>query len=59
MKIQINVLSDCDGISCGQEALKQMGFNIKNYYASEKESNPIKVTNKRSMILLVSNHYDY
>lgn len=48
MTIQgITILSDCDGISCGQEALSQMGFNVKKYYASEKEKDPIKVTMNR------------
>jgi len=40
----MNVLSLFDGISCGQVALKEIGFNIKNYYASEINKHAIKVT---------------
>lgn len=31
----MNVLSLCDGISCGAIAMKQAGFDITNYYAAE------------------------
>ncbi len=31
----INVLSLCDGMSCGQIALKELGIIVDNYYASE------------------------
>ncbi|MFW6008830.1 MAG: DNA cytosine methyltransferase, partial [archaeon] len=41
---QINVLSLFDGISCGQIALEKLGIKIKNYFASEIEPHPIKVT---------------
>lgn len=40
----INVLSLCDGISCGQIALERNGIEIANYYASEIDKNSIKVT---------------
>ena len=40
----INVLSLCDGMSCGQIALKNIGINVDKYYASEIEKNAIKVT---------------
>lgn len=44
MKDGINVLSLCDGMSCGQIALKELGINIANYYASEIDKAPISVT---------------
>lgn len=31
----LNVLSLCDGISCGHIALEQAGFKVDKYYASE------------------------
>lgn len=40
----MNVLSLCDGMSCGQIALKELGINVDNYYASEIDKNAIKVT---------------
>lgn len=40
----INVLSLCDGMSCGQIALKELGVDVDNYFASEIEQNAIKVT---------------
>lgn len=40
----INVLSLFDGISVAQLALKELGVKISNYYASEIDANPIKVT---------------
>jgi len=40
----INVLSLFDGISCGQMALKRAGIRYDNYYASEIDTNAIKVT---------------
>lgn len=40
----INVLSLCDGMSCGQIALKELGVKVNNYYASEIDENSIKVT---------------
>ena len=39
-----NILSCFDGISCGQEALNQVGITFENYYASEIDKIPIKVT---------------
>jgi len=39
-----NVLSCFDGISCGQEALNQVGITFDNYYASEIDKTPMKVT---------------
>ena len=38
------VLSLFDGISCGQIALNNLGFNIENYFASEIKPHAIKVT---------------
>ncbi len=43
-KEKINVLSLFDGISCGQIALERAGVQVENYFASEIEPNPIKVT---------------
>lgn len=40
----MNVLSLFDGMSCGQIALKNLGINIENYYASEIDKHSIKVT---------------
>ncbi len=40
----INVLSLFDGISVAQLALKELGKNVNNYFASEIDNNPIKVT---------------
>lgn len=40
----MNVLSLCDGMSCGQLALKKLGIPIKAYYASEIKDIAIKVT---------------
>lgn len=40
----INVLSLCDGISCGQIALIELGIVINSYYASEIDKNAIKCT---------------
>ena len=40
----MNVLSLCDGMSCGQIALKELGVPINTYYASEIDKNAIKVT---------------
>lgn len=42
----INVLSLCDGMSCGQIALERSGICVDNYYASEIDKNSIKVTQK-------------
>lgn len=40
----MNVLSLCDGMSCGQIALKELGIKVDKYYASEIDINAIKVT---------------
>ena len=40
----MNVLSLCDGMSCGQITLKELGIKVDNYYASEIDKNAIKVT---------------
>lgn len=42
--MEMNILSLCDGMSCGQIALKELGIIIDNYYASEIDKNAIKVT---------------
>lgn len=41
---KINVLSLCDGMSCGQIALNKAGISINKYYASEIKDIGIKVT---------------
>ena len=41
----INVISLFDGMSCGRIALESLGFNVRNYFASEIDTNAIKVTN--------------
>ena len=41
---KINVLSLFDGISVAQLALSQLNIPINNYYASEVDKNPFKVT---------------
>ncbi len=40
----MNVLSLFDGLSCGQIALNRAGIKYDNYFASEIEKDPIKVT---------------
>ena len=40
----MNILSLCDGISCGQIALKKANIKINKYFASEIDKNAIKVT---------------
>lgn len=42
----INVFSACDGISCGQKALENLGIKINKYYASEIDKHAIKITQK-------------
>lgn len=42
----LNVLSLCDGMSCGHIALEQVGFKVNKYYASEIKNIAIKVTNE-------------
>ena len=43
-KEKINVLSLFDGISCGQIALEQQGFEIDNYFASEIDKYAMQIT---------------
>jgi len=40
----LNVLSLFDGISCGQLALQRAGIKVNTYYASEVNTNSIKIT---------------
>lgn len=40
----MNVLSLCDGMGCGQIALKELNIPIDFYYSSEIDKNAIKVT---------------
>lgn len=40
----MNVLSVCDGMSCGQIALEKAGIEIDKYFASEIDSHAMKVT---------------
>lgn len=40
----MNVLSLCDGMSCGRMALIKEGFNVENYYAAEIKDIAIKAT---------------
>ncbi|WP_163270604.1 DNA (cytosine-5-)-methyltransferase [Dysgonomonas sp. 511] len=40
----MNVLSVCDGMSCGQIALRELGIKVDNYYASEIDKFAIKQT---------------
>lgn len=40
----MNVLSVCDGMSCGQIALNRSGIKYKKYYSSEIDKRAIKVT---------------
>jgi len=42
--IGATVLSLFDGISCGQQALKELGIPVKEYYASEIDKYAIQVT---------------
>lgn len=42
----LNVLSLCDGMSCGYIALEKAGFKVNKYYASEIKPLAIKVTNE-------------
>ena len=42
----MNVLSLCDGMSCGQIALDRLGIEVDNYYASEINKYSIKVTQR-------------
>lgn len=40
----MNVLSLCDGMSCGQIALEKIGIKVEKYYAAEIKEIGIKVT---------------
>jgi len=40
----LTVFSAFDGCSCGQVALQRLGIKVKNYFASEIDPYPIKVT---------------
>ena len=40
----MNILSLCDGMSCGQIALERASIKVDNYFASEIDKNSIKVT---------------
>lgn len=40
----MNVLSLCDGMSCGQIALNELGVNVENYYSSEIDKVAINTT---------------
>lgn len=42
----INVFSACDGISCGQKALENLGIKINKYYASEIDKYAIQIAQK-------------
>lgn len=42
--MEVNVISCFDGMSCGQIALKDLGFNVVKYYASEIDKHAIKQT---------------
>lgn len=40
----MNVLSLCDGMSCGQIALKELNISVENYFASEIYDKAIQTT---------------
>jgi DNA (cytosine-5)-methyltransferase 3A len=44
--MEINVLSLFDGIACGYEALIKAGIKVNKYYASEIDTNAIKIAKK-------------
>lgn len=41
---KLNVLSLCDGMSCGKIALDKLGIDVENYFASEIKQMAIKVS---------------
>lgn len=41
---KINVLSLCDGMSCGKLRLKKAGIKVNKYFSSEIKEIGIKVT---------------
>ena len=43
----MKILSLFDGISCGQQALKELGFHIDKYYSSEIDKYTIAITQYR------------
>ena len=58
----MNVLSLCDGMSCGQIALERAGIKIDTYYASEIADYSIKITQKntptpRKLIFFIFSDY--
>ena len=52
LKDEITVLSLCDGMSCGQIALKELGIKVDKYYASEIDKNAIKVTQANFLLMI-------
>lgn len=40
----MNILSLFDGISCGQQALKNLGVEVENYYSAEIDKYPSAIT---------------
>lgn len=42
----INVLSLCDGISCGKIALDRAGIKVNKYFASEIDKDAIAISKK-------------
>lgn len=42
--MKLNVVSLCDGMSCGRIALERAGFEVGKYYASEIKEKAIRVT---------------
>lgn len=42
----INVLSLCDGISCGKVALDRVGIKVNKYFSSEIDENAIAISKK-------------
>ena len=43
----MNVVSICDGMSCGRIALERAGIKVTNYYASEIDKHAIVVSKRR------------
>lgn len=44
--MSLRVLSLFDGISCGQQALKELGIEVETYYSSEIDKDAIVITQK-------------
>lgn len=42
----MNILSLCDGLSCGRMALEKVGIKVDKYFASEIKEIAIKATQK-------------